>query len=71
MNNDLNCGNRRHTHMTLAIFAAVLAGRDNRAFATTIHRVDTRLTSSDVPPGNDRAGSSTSPARQESGEAVK
>ena len=39
MNNDLNWNSRRRTHMTLAIFATVVALAIIAALATTIHRV--------------------------------
>jgi hypothetical protein len=51
MNNDLNRSSRRRTHITLAIFATAVAIAIVAAFATTIHRVDTSQTSSDLPPG--------------------
>jgi hypothetical protein len=51
MNNDLNWSNQRRTHETLAIFAVIVAVVIFAAFAATIDRVDTRLTSSDLPPG--------------------
>jgi hypothetical protein len=51
MNDDLNGSNQRRTHVTLAIFAVVVAVAIIAAFATTIHRVDTRQASSDMPPG--------------------
>jgi hypothetical protein len=51
MNNDLNWSNPRGTHRTLAVFAIVVAVVIVAAFAVTIHRVDTRQTSSDPPPG--------------------
>jgi hypothetical protein len=51
MNDDLNRSNQRRTHVTLAIFAVVVAVAIIAAFATTIHRVDIRQASSDMPPG--------------------
>jgi hypothetical protein len=51
MNNDLNWSNQRRTHVTLAVFAVIVAAVIIAAFAATIDRVDTRLTSSDLPPG--------------------
>jgi hypothetical protein len=51
MNNDFNWSNQRRTQMTLAIFAVIVATAIIAAFATTIHRVDTRQTNSDLPPG--------------------
>jgi hypothetical protein len=51
MNNDLNWSSRRPIHMTLAIFAITVAIAIIAAFVTTIQRVDTRQTSSDMPPG--------------------
>jgi len=51
MNNDFNWSNQRRTQMTLAIFAVIVATAIIAAFATTIHRVDSRQTSSDLPPG--------------------
>ncbi len=51
MNNDLNWSNQRRTHVTLAIFAVIAAAAIIAAFAATIDRVDTRQTSSDLPPG--------------------
>jgi hypothetical protein len=51
MNNDLNWSSRRPIHMTLAIFAIAVAIAIIAAFVTTIQRVDTRQTSSDMPPG--------------------
>jgi hypothetical protein len=35
----------------LAVFAVIVAAAIIAAFAATIHRVDTRQTSSDLPPG--------------------
>jgi len=49
--NDFNWSNQRRTQMTLAIFAVIVATAIIAAFATTIHRVDTRQTNSDLPPG--------------------
>jgi hypothetical protein len=49
--NDFNWSNQRRTQMTLAIFAIIVATAIIAAFATTIHRVDTRQTNSDLPPG--------------------
>jgi hypothetical protein len=71
MNNDLNWSNRRRTHMTLAIFAAVLAVAIIAAFATTIHRVDTRQTSSDLPPGTTGLARPHPPLDRGPGEPVK
>jgi hypothetical protein len=71
MNNDLNWSNRRRTHMTLAIFAAVVAVAIVAAFATTIHRVDTRQTSSDLPPGTIGLAHPHPPLDRAPGEAVK
>src|SRR5258707_4123947 len=71
MNNDLNWSNRRRTHMTLAIFATVLPVAIIAAFATTIHRVDTRLTSNDVPPGTTRLAHPHPPLDRGPGAAVK
>jgi hypothetical protein len=51
MNNDINWSSQRRTHIALAIFAVIVAAAIIAAFATTIHRVDTRQTSSDLPPG--------------------
>jgi hypothetical protein len=51
MNNDLNWGNQRRPHFVLAVFAVIVAVAIIAAFAATIHRVDTRQTSSDLPPG--------------------
>jgi hypothetical protein len=51
MNSDLNWSNQRRTRITLTIFAVIVAAAIVAAFATTIHRVDTRETSSDLPPG--------------------
>jgi hypothetical protein len=51
MTNDLNGNGRRRTHVTLAIFGAVVAIAVIAAFATTMHRVDTRQSSNEVPPG--------------------
>jgi hypothetical protein len=71
MNNDLNWRHQRRTHMTLAIFAAVVAVTIIAAFATTIHRVDTRLTSSDLPPGTTGLAHPHPPLDRGPGEAVK
>jgi len=46
--NDFNWSNQRRTQMTLAIFAIIVATAIIAAFATTIHRVDTRQTNSDL-----------------------
>jgi hypothetical protein len=51
MNNDLNWSNQRRTRATLAIFAVIVAAAIIAVFAATIQRVDTRLISSDLPPG--------------------
>jgi hypothetical protein len=71
MSNDLNWSNRRRTHMTLAIFAAVVAVAIVAAFATTIHRVDTRQTNSDLPPGTIGLAHPHPPLDKAPGEAVK
>jgi ABC-type phosphate/phosphonate transport system permease subunit len=51
MNSDLNWSNQRRTRVTLALFAVIVAAAIVAAFATTLHRVDTRQASSDAPPG--------------------
>jgi hypothetical protein len=51
MNSDLNWSNQRRTRITLTIFAVIVAAAIVTAFATTIHRVDTRQASGDLPPG--------------------
>jgi hypothetical protein len=51
MNSDLNWSNQRRTRVTLVIFAIIVAAVIVAAFATTMHRVDTRQTSTDLPPG--------------------
>jgi hypothetical protein len=51
MNSDLNWSNQRRTRITLTIFAVIVAAAIVAAFATTIHRVDTRQASGDLPPG--------------------
>jgi ABC-type phosphate/phosphonate transport system permease subunit len=51
MNSDLNWSNQRRTRITLALFAVIVAVAIVAAFATTLHRVDTRQASSDLPPG--------------------
>jgi hypothetical protein len=71
MNNDPNWSNRPRTHMTLAIFAAVLGVAIIAAFATTIHRVDTRQTSSDLPPGTTGLARPHPPLDRGPGEPVK
>jgi hypothetical protein len=71
MNNDLNSSNGRRTHAVLAIFAAVVAMAVIAAFATTIHRVDTRQTSSDLPPGTIGLAHPHPPLDRGPGEAVK
>ena len=69
MNNDLNF--IRRTRMTLAIFAVIVAAAIIAAFATTIHRVDTRQASSDLPPGTMGLAHPHSPLDRGPGEAVK
>jgi hypothetical protein len=71
MNNDLNWNNRRHTHITLAIFAVVVAVAIIAALATTIHRVDTRQISSDLPPGTIGLAHPHPPLDRAPGEPVK
>ena len=71
MNNDLNWNNRRRTHTTLAIFAVVVAVTIIAALATTIHRVDTRQTSSDLPPGTIGLAHPHPPLDRAPGEPVK
>jgi hypothetical protein len=70
MNNDLNRSNQRRTQMTLAIFAVILATAIIAAFATTIHRVDIRQTSSDLPPGTIGLAHPHPPLDKAPGEAV-
>ena len=71
MNNDLNWSNQRRTHVTLAIFAVIAAAAIIAAFAATIDRVDTRQTSSDLPPGTIGLAHPHPPLDKGPGEAVK
>jgi hypothetical protein len=71
MNNDLNWNNRRHTHMTLAIFAIVVAVAIVAGLLATIHHVDTRQTSSDLPPGTTGLAHPHPPLDRGPGEPVK
>jgi hypothetical protein len=71
MSNDLNWSNRRRTHITLEIFAIIAAIAIIAAFAATIHRVDTRPTSSDLPPGTIGLAHPHPPLDRGPGEAVK
>lgn len=71
MNNDLNWSNQRRTHTTLAIFAVIVAAVIIAAFAATIHRVDTRQTSSDLPPGTIGLAHPHPPLDKAPGEPVK
>jgi hypothetical protein len=71
MNNDLNWNNRRRTHITLAVFAVVVAVAIIAALATTIRRVDTRQTSSDLPPGTIGLAHPHPPLDRAPGEPVK
>jgi hypothetical protein len=71
MNNDLNWGSQRRTHMTLAIFATVVAVGIIAAFVTTIHRVDTRSATSDLPPGTIGLAHPHPPLDRGPGEPVK
>jgi hypothetical protein len=71
MNNDLNWSNQRRTHTTLAIFAVVVAAVIIAAFAATIHRVDIRQTSSDLPPGTIGLAHPHPPLDKAPGEPVK
>jgi hypothetical protein len=71
MNNDLNWSNRRRTHITLEIFAIIAAIAIIAALAATIHRVDTRPTSSDLPPGTIGLAHPHPPLDKGPGEAVK
>jgi hypothetical protein len=68
MNNDLN---PRRTQMTVAIFAAVVAIVIIAAFATTIHRVDTRQTSRDLPAGTIGLARPHPPLDRSPGEPIK
>jgi hypothetical protein len=71
MSNDLNSSNRRRTRMALVIFATAVAVAAIAAFATTIHRVDMRQTSSDVPPGTTGLARPHPPLDKGPGEPVK
>jgi hypothetical protein len=71
MNNDLNWSSRRRTHMALVVFATVVAVAIIAAFATTIHRVDTRQTSIDLPPGTTGLARPHPPLDRGPGEPVK
>jgi H+/Cl- antiporter ClcA len=51
MDDDLSRSNRRNSHLILGIFAGIVAIAIIAAFAATIHGLDTRQTSNDVPPG--------------------
>jgi hypothetical protein len=71
MNNDLNWSHRRRTHITLEIFAIVVAIAIIAAFAATIHRVDTRPASNDLPPGTIGLARPHPPLDRSPGEPVK
>jgi hypothetical protein len=71
MNDDLNWSRRGRTHMTLAIFAVIVAVAIIAAFAATIQRVDTRQTSSDMPPGTIGLAHPHPPLDRGPGEPVK
>jgi hypothetical protein len=71
MNNDLNWSHRRRTHITLEIFAIIVAIAIIAAFAATIHRVDTRPASSDLPPGTIGLARPHPPLDRGPGEPVK
>jgi len=51
MDDDLSRSNRRNSHLILGIFAGIVAIAIIAAFAATIHGLDTRQTSNDVPLG--------------------
>jgi hypothetical protein len=71
MNNDLRENGRQRTQVTLAVFGAVLAIAVIAAFATTIHKVDTRQTSNDMPPGTTGLARPHPPLDRGPGEPVK
>jgi hypothetical protein len=71
MNNDLNWSSRRRAHITLEIFAIIVAVAIIAAFAAMIHRVNTRQTSSDLPPGTIGLAHPHPPLDRGPGEAVK
>jgi hypothetical protein len=68
MNNDLNWSNQRRT---LAVFAVIVVAAIIAAFAATIHRVDIRQTSSDLPPGTIGLAHPHPPLDKGPGEPVK
>ena len=71
MHNDLNRSSRRRTLTTLEIFAIVVAVAIIAAFTATIHGVDTRQISSDLPPGTIGLAHPHPPLDKAPGEAVK
>jgi hypothetical protein len=68
MHNDLNRSSRRRT---FEIVASIVAVAIIAAFAATIHRVDTRQISSDLPPGTIGLAHPHPPLDKAPGEAVK
>jgi hypothetical protein len=68
MHNDLNRSSRRRT---FEIFAIIVAVAIIAAFAATIHRVDTRQISSDLPPGTIGLAHPHPPLDKAPGEPVK
>jgi hypothetical protein len=71
MHNDLNRSSRRRTLTTFEIFAIVVAVAIIAALAATIHRVDTRQISSDLPPGTIGLAHPHPPLDKAPGEPVK
>jgi hypothetical protein len=71
MHNDLNRSSRRRTLTTFEIFAIIVAVAIIAAFAATIHRVDTRQISSDLPPGTIGLAHPHPPLDKAPGEPVK
>jgi hypothetical protein len=71
MNNDLNWSHRRRTHITLEIFAIIVAIAIIAAFTATIHHVDTRPASNDLPPGTIGLARPHPPLDRGPGEPVK
>jgi len=71
MNDDLNWSSRRRTHMTLVIFAVLVAVAIVAALATTIRQVDTSQVSRDLPPGTIGLAHPHPPLDRAPGEPIK
>jgi hypothetical protein len=71
MNNDLNWNGRQHTQMTLAVLAVIAVVAIIGGLVATIHYVDTRQASSDLPPGTIGLAHPHPPLDRGPGEPVK